>query len=400
MAQPAHSQDDTYSCTICHSDRKVEYEGGIHIQRGISCVDCHGGDPRDMTEGAHARGTGFKGNLKDDKPPFTKVETVELCASCHADEKEMLQYGIPSDQLRLYKISRHGIGLLQRGDTNVAACIDCHGTHRILPPTDPQSTVFIENIPKTCDRCHGDEQLMSRYGLSARVYEDYVGSVHGIALLQKNNRQAPECARCHGVHGATPPDVTAIGNVCGQCHSRTRDYFNQGPHKVAMDQRGIEECESCHGNHAVEPVSEELFDQTCNKCHAEDSGAYRRGQKIKALLVEARGALSDAEELLRQARRMGLEVDGLEQILSDARAEIIRAIPVTHAVSVEAVERLTRAAASTADDVKLEIHEKLEEINLRKYVLFVVWIFVGGMLLMLSLKRRRIRKRLGLDKAA
>jgi len=390
-------QEAPYSCTVCHSDIKVQYETGVHSKRGIRCDSCHGGNPRDLHITAHARSMGFKGNVGDKEPPFTKRETVELCASCHANQKEMLQYGIPSDQYRLYRISQHGIALYQRGDSNVAGCIDCHGVHDILPPDDPRSTVYAQNIPKTCKKCHENQALMSRYGLSWDVYEKYARSVHGVALLQRNDRRAPECARCHGVHGAAPPGVTQIGNVCGQCHSNTRDYFTQGPHKVAMDTRGMEECVSCHGNHEVEKATEALFDRVCKDCHASESGAYRRGQKIKALLVETQGAVNDAWEVVKKARAMGLEVSRYENMLEDSRADIVRALPVSHALSVEAVERVTRAAKSTAEDVKLEIHEQLEEIALRKYALTIGWLSIAFFTGVFWLKKKRIRKSLGLD---
>jgi hypothetical protein len=40
--------------------------------------------------------------------------------------------------------------------TNKAVCYDCHGVHNIKKSDDPQSTIFRENLLKTCQQCHPD----------------------------------------------------------------------------------------------------------------------------------------------------------------------------------------------------------------------------------------------------
>ena len=45
-------------------------------------------------------------------------------------------------------------GLLKSGLTVTATCTSCHTAHRILPRTDPESTVNANNVPATCGRCH------------------------------------------------------------------------------------------------------------------------------------------------------------------------------------------------------------------------------------------------------
>jgi hypothetical protein len=41
---------------------------------------------------------------------------------------------------------------------NTPLCIDCHGTHEILSPSDENSTVFKENLLTTCQKCHPSAQ--------------------------------------------------------------------------------------------------------------------------------------------------------------------------------------------------------------------------------------------------
>lgn len=394
----AQAFDNGYSCTVCHSDKKAEFSTGVHITYGVRCETCHGGDPNIMDENAHSRASGFGGSLGDGRPPFSKKETVKVCGSCHSDAAEMLQYGIPSNQEALYRISQHGKALFERNDEDVAACIDCHGVHSILPPSDPRSTVYPRNIPATCARCHGDRKLMEKYGLSWDAYDLFVASVHGRALEEERESRAPNCAFCHGVHGATPPHVTEIENVCGQCHRRTRDSFNRSPHREAMAKHGMPECIGCHGNHGIAPASLDLFDTSCTSCHEPSSGAYRRGQELKALIVEAAGAVGDARLKAREAARSGVNVRRYLQALEEAETNLIQTGPVSHSLSAEEVEKLVRTSMAIADDVKLELFHQLEEIRTRRFVLVAVWGFILIMVPTMMIKRYRVARRLEVDK--
>ena len=70
-----------------------------------------------------------------------KLRLIEKCGDCHAE------------QMDTYRKSFHGkvTGL---GYTGTAECQDCHGSHAILPPSDPASTLSQNNIVNTCRTCH------------------------------------------------------------------------------------------------------------------------------------------------------------------------------------------------------------------------------------------------------
>lgn len=65
----------------------------------------------------------------------------------------MGKYGIMSEQVATYEESFHGIAS-KFGSETVANCASCHGVHDIRRPDDPKSSVYIENIPQTCGKCH------------------------------------------------------------------------------------------------------------------------------------------------------------------------------------------------------------------------------------------------------
>ena len=354
-------------CTLCHSDTQVELQASAHQREGVACVSCHGGDPSaESVAGAHSKN--FRG-------AFDRKQVVDLCASCHSDSEKMRAYGIPTDQRALYATSEHGKKLMQ-GDTRVAVCTDCHGVHRVLSAKDPASPVFRQNIPNTCGRCHENASLMQGYGLSASVVAEYRQSVHANALFEKHSPQAPDCTRCHGTHGAAPPGIGNVAKVCGQCHTRTLEAFRNSPHSEVMTAGKQSECATCHGNHRVEPAGHRLWSTSCGSCHGDSGPQVERGKKIQALFLQAEDETEKAKQSIEDARHIPLDVSDYEARLSDAQTYLVEARPLSHNLSVEDVEELTRRSRSIAQEVQSEIHDRVNVFRGRYIVLFIVWFYI------------------------
>jgi predicted CXXCH cytochrome family protein len=370
------------SCIICHSDIKVDYQAGTHADYDIACTECHGGDPSVTSMEAMAPKTGFRGKpMREDVP--------ELCAACHADAELMKPYNIPIDQYAEYLTSEHGI-LLSQGDTSVAVCTDCHGVHRILPPDDPESKVYPQNVPQTCARCHSDAELMAGYGIPIDQSASFAEGVHGVALLGEGNRKAPDCATCHGTHGAAPPGVSDIAKVCGQCHAKTREFFKRSPHKRAMEEQRISECSSCHGDHLVKRPGHELFDDTCLGCHSQDSEPFLLGQKLKTVLIEAEEAVRRAEEELARAEKKGFEVSIYRSRLLEAHGYLTEASSVQHTLSLEEVEAPARKARSLGEEVRGDALALISSTKVRLVGLAISWILIASAVLVTYLYKRRL----------
>ncbi|HBR56421.1 MAG TPA: hypothetical protein DEA22_02960, partial [Blastocatellia bacterium] len=225
------------SCIACHSglearlsDPIKSFEHDIHKSKGLSCQDCHGGNPA-ASDKAAAKAViwGYVG-----RP--TTAQIPAFCGKCHSDAELMKKFN-PSlrvDQVQEYFTSVHG-NKLRGGDQNVATCVSCHGVHGIRAPSDPLSSVYPLNVAETCAKCHANAEHMAGYGIPHDQFDKYKSSVHAAALYEKHDLSAPTCNDCHGNHGAVPPGLASVANVCGQCHARQAELFQKSAHKLPFE---------------------------------------------------------------------------------------------------------------------------------------------------------------------
>lgn len=135
------------TCGQCHTAVTKDYWEGIHgqlVKRGAVdspvCTHCHG----------------EHGIISHDDPraPVSAARVAEeTCAPCHESAVLNEKYGIPAGRLRTYVDSYHGLKA-KAGKVDVANCKSCHGAHRILPHTDPTSSIHPDNLQETCGGCH------------------------------------------------------------------------------------------------------------------------------------------------------------------------------------------------------------------------------------------------------
>jgi len=101
-------------------------------------------------------------NIQSATTAAFRLDSVDMCAQCHANTQLMDKYGISSNVLKTYLDDFHGktIGFYQEQSSEVwpetPVCFDCHGVHNITPVDDPSSPVMKENLLPTCRQCHAD----------------------------------------------------------------------------------------------------------------------------------------------------------------------------------------------------------------------------------------------------
>jgi predicted CXXCH cytochrome family protein len=120
------------ACSDCHSDQFIMYSGSFHgnlvmnesSKKAPACGDCHG---------SH-------GIIGPSSPAF-RAAVPDMCGRCHGDKEST------------YLDTYHGKSQ-SLGGTSTAVCTDCHGSHRILPQSNPASAISAQNVAATCGKCH------------------------------------------------------------------------------------------------------------------------------------------------------------------------------------------------------------------------------------------------------
>ena len=263
-------------CGSCHSSEAGQYFSAQHGKKvggdrtqAQGCGDCHGKPHSILPQ-------------SDPNSPVYRDHVPALCASCHDDALRMKN----SELFRFrpyesYMASVHGKAL-SRGNESAPVCSDCHGLHGLLPPTNRDSRIFKQNVPKTCGGCHSTEQ------------EAFEKSVHARAVAIGMDN-APVCTDCHGEHLTLAPSdplslvyPASVGKTCGSCHDAERitlaynlpsdrlRTYTESYHGLAAKNGSIRvaNCASCHGSHDILPSSDPAssvnkanLSSTCGKCH-------------------------------------------------------------------------------------------------------------------------------------
>jgi hypothetical protein len=379
-AVPAFSDAPKDSCVTCHAGlqgnlaKPVQaFESDVHHQARLRCVDCHGGDASDYSMDAMSPARGFRGVPKRNQVP-------ELCAHCHANGAYMRLFNpkLRIDQLSQYQTSVHGKRLKQ-GDAKVATCVDCHAAHGILPVADARAPVYPTNVVSTCARCHADPQYMQGYKIPTDQVAKYQKSVHADMLAQ-GDTSAPTCTTCHGNHGAAPPGVSSVANVCGTCHVFFAQLFEKSPHSAPFAAAGLPGCVQCHSNHEIaRPVDDWVGvgqKSVCGTCHSEGDQGYASAQKMSNGLVELKDSFHRAEEILSIAERSGMEVSSAKLELGDADEDLIKARVNVHTFRAEEVQKLTDLGVEISQKAYAAGASALRERDLRRKGLGLSLIFI------------------------
>ena len=393
-AQPAPN-----SCIKCHAtlpDERLSkpaqlFEHDIHREKGLTCTDCHGGDAtKDDKAAAKSPMTGYSG-----KPNPSQIPA--FCGKCHSDANLMKRFN-PSlrvDQVQEYFTSVHG-QRLQKGDTNVATCVSCHGVHGIRPPDDPTSSVFAINVAETCSQCHANAEHMQGYGIPTDQYSKYKTSVHANALYEKHDLSAPTCNDCHGNHGAQPPGLDSVANVCGQCHGRQAELFRQSPHKQPFDVQKVGECLRCHSNHAVVAPTDAMAGvgqgSACTTCHQNDKG-FAAADRIGNGMSDLQASIQRSHKVLDDAERAGMEVSKPLFELKEATDALTQARVLVHTASPDQVEGAIKPGIDVAAKTYAAGEAAFAELTFRRKGLVVSLFFILFLAGLVYLKVRQIEGR-------
>src|SRR2546422_4134538 len=384
------------SCLDCHSAlpdplgvSEAMFTQDIHAQKGLTCVSCHGGDrASDDPDKAMSRKAGWKGKIDRKQIP-------QLCGSCHSDPAYLRQFNpsLRTDQLSQYHTSVHG-KRLAAGDTKVAVCTDCHSVHDLRAPSDPRSTVNPVNVATTCSRCHADASYMSDYKIPTNKFAEYSKSVHHDAMVVRGDLSAPTCTTCHGNHGATPPGVDKVQNVCANCHTFQAQMYEKSSHKAAFEAASLPGCVVCHGNHGIRhPTDAKLGtgpDSVCMRCHTPGDTCDQARVALLSGLARLGEAIKRADQVLGVAESSGMEVSEARLGQDQARDWLTKGRVTIHSFRKDLVDQDIQAGLNIAAKNLQAGQKAMAERNYRRVGLGLSLVAIALMLLGLRLYIKRI----------
>ena len=386
------------TCLDCHKnleDPKLSapvpaMQNDVHGSRGLSCVNCHGGDASQTDKKlAMNPAAGFIG-----KPQPAAV--ASFCGKCHSNAAFMKTFNpaLRVDQELEYRTSVHSKRIAE-GDAKPATCISCHGHHDIRAVKDTSSPVHPLRVAETCGRCHADADYMKAYKIPADQLPKYMTSVHANALYKNLDLSAPTCNDCHGNHGAAPPGAASVANVCGTCHVRQSELFQKSPHKPVFEGLGIADCLACHNNHdTVHPTDAMLGnDKTavCTVCHTEGD-AFNAAGRMRLAINSLSGQIRSADEILDRGTLLGMEVSRIKFDLNEARNHLIDARVVVHGFSPDLLDTAVKPGLEITEKARQQGLQALDEAGFRRKGLALSLIVIGLAILAIYLKVRDIER--------
>ncbi len=236
---------------------------------------------------------------------------------------------------------------------------------------------------------------MAGYGIAHDQYSKYKSSVHAKALYEKHDLSAPTCNDCHGNHGAVPPGITSVANVCGQCHSRQAELFQKSPHKAPFEKMQKGECLRCHSNHDIMPPTDQMAGvgqgSVCTTCHSNDAG-FAAAQRIGKGLGDVKAKIDEAKDLLEKAERAGMEVSRPKFELRDSSDGLIQARVLVHSASADELEKAIGPAMEIAAKSYGAGESAFAELGYRRKGLAVSLVFILFLAVLVYLKIRQIER--------
>jgi cytochrome b subunit of formate dehydrogenase len=269
-------------CTGCHADVKAFPHDPA--PKRPDCAQCHAGAVKDYNTSDHATSLakGVKGApwctdchgthdilpKSDPKSRTYHLRIPETCAKCHANAQVTKGHPLPAPQvIQNYFGSVHGKGALEQGLVVSAVCSDCHTAHKVLPKTNPESTVAYKNVPNTCRKCHEG------------IFNQFETSTHG-KLWAGGQTRGPVCVTCHTAHGIRNTESASfregIATGCSNCHAKEAPTYQDSFHgqATALGSLKTAKCSDCHTPHLNLPKSDPKSSvnpanlrTTCGKCH-------------------------------------------------------------------------------------------------------------------------------------
>jgi len=188
------------SCVRCHSGlpesdfvgmKSHSWTGSTHQTHGVTCDECHGGNPQ--AAGRKEAHLGVLGSGDPNSPVYFK-NIPSTCGKCHGAE--------------FYKFSQSLHSELLASTGKGPTCVTCHGsmvTHVLAPDT----------IAAVCERCHNEKSKLRPY---------IPGKAEAVLLLLRESKTLlyAETEALHPPEGS--PEAQALHEAALALYSARLDW--------------------------------------------------------------------------------------------------------------------------------------------------------------------------------
>jgi 5-methylcytosine-specific restriction endonuclease McrA len=120
------------------------------------------------------------------------------------------------------------------GNSDSAACHDCHNLHEIKPAGGSASHANREFHTKVCMKCHSNAEMMKRNKIFNVAVKTYMESYHGKNYRLGFPEKVAGCSDCHTAHSVLPKKDPAssinpanILKTCVKCHKNATVSFTK-----------------------------------------------------------------------------------------------------------------------------------------------------------------------------
>jgi len=311
------------------------------------CIDCHGNhgiltahDPASRTHPTNIPGT---------------------CATCHANQALMSEFGLPYQVYDEYRQSVHGRLLFEQGDTGAPTCATCHGNHSAMPPG-------FATVGAVCGRCH------------VAAAENFQTSIHA---TQDEHRG---CVQCHGGgegrHFHLIERITKSSGVMIQRYAHLLESVPDPTPEQVSD--------------AIHPDPKQIITRalpTCMECHEsldEDEDLPKLFHLLDEILAAERHYVKTANRLEQVAKGV-LLVDAQRFKFQDAKTHLIELAPLQHTLNNEKVANKVKELNAVCDEVNTELDGLERGLTIRREALTPIWIFAVLFAVALYVKFKRLK---------
>jgi hypothetical protein len=212
--------------------------------------------------------------------------------------------------------------------------------------------------------------------------------------MKRGDLSAPNCASCHGNHGAKPPEVESVAAVCGSCHVLFAELYDKSVHQpVFSAASGGGGCIVCHNNHAIHQPSTAMLagpNAVCSKCHEAASAGAGAAVQMAGWIDGLDAALKRSESVLARADEYGMEVSEAQVRLLDGRESLVKARLALHSFDPAEMRKPIETGMAIAGETRRSGEAALREKDVRRFGLAVSVLLIAITLAAIWLLIRRL----------